>query len=137
MLIQKETLKQCEFFFFSDMKKAIEKANDIAGEHVQIMVKRPQECLDTLKNGGTFFINPWTPAVMGDYWAGPSHVLPTARSARFGSGLSVSTFIKRSSLIEISPSAFQNGWKAAHKMAEMEGLKQHAYSLKVRTNGAL
>lgn len=133
-LLPKEQVKQCEFYCVPDLKKAVAKANEFAGEHVELMVRRPQEILDVLKNGGTFFLNNWSPAVLGDYWAGPSHVLPTGRSARFGSGLSVMTFLRRSSLIEVSSAAFKRGWKAAHKMAEMEGLTLHARSLKVRVN---
>jgi histidinol dehydrogenase len=125
-------LGQCKFIYEADRKRAIEIANDVAGEHVELMVRNPQGCLDELKNGGTFFINEWSPAVMGDYWAGPSHVLPTGRSARFGSGLSVMTFMKRSSLIEISNAAFRKGWRAAHRIADVEGLERHAHSLRVR-----
>ncbi len=126
--------KQCDFYFFADIKKAVAKANDCAGEHVELMVRRPQDCLDTLKNGGTFFIGKWSPTAMGDYWAGPSHVLPTGRSARFGSGLSVMTFLRRSSLVEISSAAYARGWTAAHQVAELEGLVQHARSLRIRMN---
>lgn len=124
--------KQCKFFWEKDLNKAIAIANQIAGEHVQIMVSRPQTCLDNLKNGGTFFIGDWTPTAMGDYWAGPSHVLPTGHSARFASGLSIMTFMKRSSLIEISTGAYRKGWTSAYRLAQAEGLIQHAHSLKVR-----
>ena len=130
--IPKHILKQCRFVYEKDLKKAIRQANEAAGEHVEIMVKKPQVCLDTLKNGGAVFLNDWSPAMMGDYWAGPSHVLPTGRSARFGSGLSVMTFLKRSSLIDISRGAFVKGWKAAHAMAQMEGLSLHARSIAIR-----
>ncbi|OVE76926.1 histidinol dehydrogenase [bacterium F11] len=133
-ILPKKLLRQCYFFKESKIKNAIKRANDIAGEHVEIILKRPQECLDTLKNGGAFFINGWSPAVMGDYWAGPSHVLPTGRSAKFASGLSVLTFLKRSSLINLSSMAFKKGWKSARKMAEMEGLNLHADSLRIRIN---
>jgi histidinol dehydrogenase len=133
-LLPKDLITQCELIYQSDRGKAIAKTNDLAAEHVQIMLKRPQDCLDTLKNGGTFFINTWSPAVMGDYWAGSSHVLPTGRSARFASGLSVMTFLKRSSLVEISAGAFKKGFQPAHQMAEVEGLNHHAHSLRVRIN---
>lgn len=120
---------RCELIYESDMRRAVARVNALAGEHVQIMLRRPQECLDNLKNGGAFFMNNWSPAVMGDYWAGPSHVLPTARSARFASGLSVATFMKRSSLIDLSSAAFKKGAKAALQIAEAEGLSQHAGAL--------
>jgi histidinol dehydrogenase len=133
-LLPKSLIGQCELIYQPDANKAVAYANNLAGEHVQIMLRRPQDCMDTLKNGGTFFLNAWSPAVMGDYWAGPSHVLPTGRSARFASGLSVMTFLKRSSLIEISSAAFKKGFQAAHQMAETEGLTQHAHALRARIN---
>ncbi len=136
-LLPKESVKQIQLIFQPDMMTAMLLANEFAGEHVELMVERPQTCLDVMKKGGTFFINEWSPAVMGDYWAGPSHVLPTGRSARFGSGLSVMTFYRRSSLVEISSAAFKKGWPSAIRLAEAEGLKQHAQSLKVRTTGDL
>jgi histidinol dehydrogenase len=130
--IPREHARQCEFTLERDLSRAISKANELAGEHVEIFVKKPQLCLDNLKNGGTFFIGAWSPTAMGDYWAGSSHVLPTGRSARFASGLSVMTFMKRSSLIEISSGAYAKGWKAAYRVAQAEGLRRHAESLKVR-----
>jgi len=133
-LIPKQLANRCVLIYEPERTKAIAKANDFAGEHVQIFMQRPQDCLDTLKNGGAFFINDWSPAVMGDYWAGPSHVLPTGRSARFASGLSVMTFLKRSSLIDISGAAYKKGWLSAYKMAETEGLIQHARALKSRVS---
>jgi histidinol dehydrogenase len=123
---------RCVLVHQPDRKKAIAQANALAAEHVQIILKRPQDCLDTIKSGGAIFLNGWSPAVMGDYWAGPSHVLPTGRSARFASGLSVMTFMKRSSLIDISAGAYRKGAPAARKMAESEGLMQHARSLTSR-----
>lgn len=128
-------LRQCDIRTVRDLKKAAFLANDLAGEHVQLFVRQPQQCLDVLKNGGTFFIRPTTPTAMGDYWAGPSHVLPTGRSARFASGLSVTTFLKRSSFVEISAGAYRKGWKAAHRLALAEGLVQHAESLRIRGEG--
>ncbi len=130
--VPKEVVAQCEFIHESDVYRAAGIANKLAGEHVQVMVRRPQHFLDSLKNGGTFFLNNWSPAVMGDYWAGPSHVLPTGRSARFGSGLSVMTFLRRSSLVDVSTAAFKKGAPAALQMAETEGLKNHARAIKIR-----
>lgn len=131
-LLPKALARQCTFTFRKSMSDAVETANAIAGEHVEIMVRRPQEILDKLKNGGAFFIGGWSPAVMGDYWAGPSHVLPTGRSGRFASGLSVMSFYKRSSLIDISAAAFKRGAGAARRVAEMEGLVYHAAALRTR-----
>ena len=131
-LVPREKLYQCQLIFESSVTKAIEKLNKFAGEHVELMVRNPQSLLARVKNAGALFIGPYSPAVMGDYWAGPSHVLPTGRSATFSSGLSVANFMKRSSLIEIGPKAFIKGGKAAFQMAMAEGLLQHAKSIKVR-----
>ncbi len=130
--LPKAVAAQCELIYEPDTTKAACHANRLAGEHVQIMVRRPQEFMDSLKNGGTVFLDNWSPAVMGDYWAGPSHVLPTGRSARFGSGLSVMTFMRRTSLVDISATAFKKGAPAALQMAETEGLTNHARALKIR-----
>ncbi|MBS1982892.1 MAG: histidinol dehydrogenase, partial [Bdellovibrionales bacterium] len=127
-------LKQCDLVYERNVARAADKANALAGEHVQIMMRQPHQVLDRLKNGGAFFIGAWSPAVMGDYWAGSSHVLPTDRSARFGSGLSVMTFLKRSSFIDVSMGAFLKGSPAALAIAEKEGLVQHANALRVRQN---
>ncbi|MFN0117619.1 MAG: histidinol dehydrogenase [Elusimicrobiota bacterium] len=130
--LPKNLLNQCQFIYEPLVNKAIQLTDAYAGEHVEILMKNSKQIFKKLKNGGTFFLSPWSPAVMGDYWAGPSHVLPTGRSARFASGLSVMTFFKRSSFVDISKAAFMKGFSAAHKMAEREGLIQHAKALKVR-----
>lgn len=132
--LPKEIAGQCDLIYEPDARRAAKKADALAGEHVQVMLQRPQESLDYLKNGGTFFLDAWSPAVMGDYWAGPSHVLPTGRSARFGSGLSVSTFLRRSSFVGISSGAFRKGAPAALQLAEAEGLEKHARAIKIRLN---
>jgi histidinol dehydrogenase len=132
--IPKSLLGQCELVYEPTVKRAALKANALAAEHVQIILRNPTDVLDQLKNGGAFFLGAWSPAVMGDYWAGPSHVLPTDRSARFASGLSVMTFLKRSSFIDISSGAFQKGAPAALTIAEKEGLVQHANALRLRQN---
>ena len=98
---------------------------------------RPHEILNTLKNAGTIFLGSWSPTAMGDYWAGPSHVLPTGGSAKFQSGLSVMTFMKRSSIIDISQGAYKKGWKAAYQLAKAEGLVRHATSLSIREGGLI
>jgi histidinol dehydrogenase len=123
---------QCSYFLTKNTIDSIAQANKVAGEHVQIFMRNPKSLVSKLKNGGAIFIGPWSTAVLGDYWAGPSHVLPTARSARFGSGLSVATFLKRSSLIEVSKKTFQKDWKEAYAVSRSEGLMNHAHSLSIR-----
>lgn len=133
--IPKTFLKQCDIQFFETMGKAIQEVNRIAGEHLELMVRNPGVILKNINNAGTIFLNPWSPTAMGDYWAGPSHVLPTGQSARFASGLSVMTFMKRSSIVGISSKAYRQGWKDAHELALSEGLTNHAASIKVRMGG--
>jgi len=131
-LLPKAKLSQCRLIYQPNMAKAVGLVNNFAGEHVGIFVKNSVKIVREIKNGGAIFVGPYSPAVMGDYWAGPSHVLPTGRSARFSSGLSVANFLKRSSLIQITPQAFRNGGKFAYKMAMAEGLREHANSIKIR-----
>jgi histidinol dehydrogenase len=97
------------------------------------MVRRPRALLGRLRHGGAVFLGPWSPVAAGDYWAGPSHVLPTGRSARFSSGLSVQTFLKRSSRIEVSRAAIRREARSIARLARAEGLVFHAKSLVERT----
>jgi len=131
-LIPQKYGRQCKLIFKSRLNDAIDTVNALAAEHVEVLMTRPQKVMNKLKNAGTMFIGPWSPTVMGDYWAGPSHVLPTGRSARFASGLSVTTFMKRIGVVQISKAAYRKGWKDAYRVALSEGLVNHAQSLKVR-----
>jgi histidinol dehydrogenase len=92
----------------------------------------PEGLLKKIGNAGAVFRGPWSPVAAGDYWAGPSHVLPTGRSARFSSGLSVQTFLKRSSVIGVSRAAMKKAAPRVALLAEAEGLVYHAASLKAR-----
>src|SRR5262249_8180495 len=89
--------------------------------------------LPKIRHAGAIFLGPASPAAMGDYVAGPSHVLPTQRAGRFSSGLSVATFLKRSSVISFDGNRSELAkWQAALVMAETEGMEQHAESLRLR-----
>jgi histidinol dehydrogenase len=124
---------QCRFLKAASWNAAVDKANELAGEHVALMVRRPRALLGRLRHGGAVFLGPWSPVAAGDYWAGPSHVLPTGRSARFSSGLSVQTFLKRSSRIEVSRAAIRREARSIARLARAEGLVFHAKSLVERT----
>lgn len=123
---------QCRFVKARDMKDAAEKANASAPEHLSLMVKNPKALLPLIRHAGAIFLGAWSPVAAGDYWAGPSHVLPTARSARFSSGLSVQTFLKRSSIIGISEAVLKKNADSIAVLAEAEGLVRHAASVRVR-----
>ncbi len=118
----------------SDMDAAFMLANRIAPEHLELQIANPFEYLAQIRNAGAVFIGPYTPEPVGDYIAGPSHVLPTAGTARFASALSVDHFIKKTSLIHYSKAVFKKEAGDIIRLAEIEGLDAHAQSVKVRLN---
>ncbi len=124
--------KQCRFVKAKGWPAAAAEANRLAPEHLAVAVKKPSSLLPLLRNAGAMFVGASSPVAAGDYWAGPSHVLPTARSARFSSGLSVQTFFKRSSVIEISDRAMAQAAPVVARFAESEGLVRHAQSARAR-----
>ncbi len=107
-------------------------ANALAAEHVQIAVDKPEPLMNAIRHAGSVFLGRLTPEAVGDYVAGPNHVLPTGRRARFSSGLSVLDFMKRTSFIELDLEALQAIGPAAIALAEAEGLPAHARSVEVR-----
>jgi histidinol dehydrogenase len=108
-------------------------ANALAPEHLEILLPNAEKYLPLIRHAGAIFLGPATTAVLGDYCAGPSHVLPTSNSARFASGLSVATFMKRSSVIGFAGKpAERAAWEAAGVMADTEGMVYHARSLRSR-----
>ncbi|MBN1621667.1 MAG: histidinol dehydrogenase [Endomicrobiales bacterium] len=118
--------------YVPSLKDAIFKINKLAPEHLEIIVKNPKNILSKIKNAGAIFIGNYSPTAIGDYWAGPSHVLPTGRTARYASGISVLTFLKRTSYINYSHYKIKNDNSYICKIADAEGLKYHKYSVKVR-----
>ncbi len=115
-----------------NLKSATKIANTIAPEHLEILVENPEKLLRDIKNAGAIFIGPWTPEPVGDYIAGPNHTLPTGGTARFFSPLGVYDFLKRTSLIKASRSAFRRLGKPVITLAEAEGLEAHANTIRVR-----
>ena len=107
-------------------------ANEIAPEHLEVMTRDPQALLPKLKNAGAIFLGENTPEPLGDYMAGPCHVLPTSGTARFFSPLSVESFLKKTSVIDFSRSALESVKDGIIRMAESEHLTAHANSIKVR-----
>jgi histidinol dehydrogenase len=107
-------------------------ADRIAAEHLQIATERPEELSDRIRNAGAIFIGRQTPEMIGDYVAGPNHVLPTARSARFSSGLGVIDFMKRTSLLKLDAKALAALAPAAMTLARAEGLEAHRRSAEIR-----
>ncbi|MCP4649896.1 MAG: histidinol dehydrogenase [PVC group bacterium] len=115
-----------------NLDEAVDVSNRIAPEHLEILVKQPNKLLKKIKNAGAVFVGPYTPVVVGDYISGPSHVLPTGGTARFFSGLGINDFIKSTHMISYTKKALEKVAPAVEKIASLEGLKKHIYSLKSR-----
>lgn len=118
-----------------DISIAAEVANDIAPEHLEIMTESPNICLSLIKNAGSIFIGPYSPEPIGDYMAGPNHVLPTSGTAKFYSPLGVDAFTKKSSIIEYTREALSKTYKDIACFARSEGFEAHARSVEVRFDG--
>ena len=115
-----------------DLTACFELANRIAPEHLELHIDNPFEYIGKIKNAGAVFIGDYTPEPVGDYIAGPNHVLPTAGAARFASALSVDNFVKKTSIIHYSKEAFKREARDIIRLAEIEGLDAHANSIKIR-----
>jgi histidinol dehydrogenase len=112
--------------------EAAEVADAIAAEHVSLCVREPEAWLSRLANGGEFFLGDQTPVAAGDYYAGPSHCLPTGTTARFASGVSVYTFLKRSGTVRYRHGMPGRAVDVIDRLATLEGLDAHAASVRVR-----
>ena len=115
-----------------DMDEACEIANAIAAEHLEICANNPRKWAEKIRHAGAIFMGNYTSEALGDYCAGPNHVLPTARTARFSSPLGVYDFIKRSSMIEVSEAGAQTLGSVASTLAHGEGLQAHARAAEMR-----
>jgi histidinol dehydrogenase len=114
------------------MAEGCEVANEIAAEHLEIMTEEPEKMAQSIRHAGAIFLGPYSPTVIGDYIAGPSHVLPTGGTARYFSPLSASTFIKSSQIIRYTPEALEAAKTHVQKLTDMEGLFLHRISLEAR-----
>ncbi len=115
-----------------DLAEALEVANFIAPEHLELLVCEPWNCLAQIKHAGAIFLGPYSPEPLGDYWAGPNHVLPTGGSARFSSPLTVDDFCKRSSLINYSREGLLQAAGPVSVLTKAEGLAAHGAALDIR-----
>ncbi len=116
----------------SDPAEAVAIANDIAPEHLELLVREPVKLVSKVENAGAIFMGAHSPEPVGDYAAGPNHVLPTGGTARFSSPLSVYDFLKRISVIEMSPQGLEAVGRTAYDFAMIEGLDAHARSIGIR-----
>jgi histidinol dehydrogenase len=119
-------------FLVRDLAQGVEAANRLAPEHLEIMTRNPRALLPLIRNAGAVFLGRFTPEPVGDYWAGPSHVLPTSETARFSSVLSVADFLRRQSVLEYSRQGLASAKKRIAAFARLEGLEAHARSAEGR-----
>ena len=132
-LIAENSLKNFGLSIYVKNKKTLIKViNLIAPEHLEICIKKPNEIINKITNAGSIFIGNYSPEAMGDYIAGPNHVLPTSGAAKFSSGLSVYDFLKRHSLIKITKSGIERLGTSVINLANYENLDGHANSVKLR-----
>ena len=116
----------------NDMAQAAALSNRLAPEHLELCVVDPDAMAEDITHAGAIFLGAWTPEAIGDYVGGPNHVLPTARSARFSSGLSVMDFVKRTTLTKMTPTSLAAIGPAAETLAHSEGLQAHGLSVRAR-----
>lgn len=130
--IPEQFKKQIQTVKISSLEEGIKYINEQAPEHLELLVKRPRLIVNRIKNAGAIFIGNYSPVAIGDYFAGPSHILPTGGTARFSSGLSVYDFLKRISIISYSEKKLKKDLPYALTLAETEGMNYHYQSLKIR-----
>ena len=131
-IIEKSLNNFGEIIVCENLEQAIEFANELAPEHLEMCVQEPLKYIGKLDNAGSVFLGNYSPEPLGDYYAGPNHVLPTSGTARFFSPLSVDSFIKKSSFIYYTENELKKAKDDIVKLADTEGLTAHANSIKVR-----
>ncbi|KYH37161.1 MAG: histidinol dehydrogenase [Candidatus Bathyarchaeota archaeon B24] len=127
-----ESLKRGGVFIAEDVEEALNFLNLYAPEHLELFVENPEEVLSMVRNAGSVFLGPLTPAVLGDYATGVSHVLPTGGAARFSSGLTPLDFLKVLTVQRVDAEGFKTLRKAAERLAQVEGLRWHGEALRAR-----
>jgi len=131
--IMQKSLDNYGYILVADtLEAAIDTANEIASEHLEIVTKNPFEVMTKIRNAGAIFVGEYSSEPLGDYFAGPNHVLPTNGTAKFFSPLGVDDFIKKSSIISYSREALEPVYKDIVQFAECEKLTAHANSIRVR-----
>ncbi len=134
-IMQASLNSQCRLLVTESLEAAVDLANRLAPEHLELALEDPDYWVEKIQNAGAVFLGHYTPEAVGDYLAGPNHVLPTSGTARFSSPLGVYDFIKRTSLISYSRPALEKCSEIVTLLAEMEDLGAHANAVKIRTCG--
>lgn len=131
-IIQKSLDHYGYILLAENIQDAVDAANEIASEHLEILTKDPYEIMAKIQNAGAIFLGAYSSEPLGDYFAGPNHILPTNGTAKFFSPLNVDDFMKKTSIISYSREALEKVHKDIEIFAESEGLTAHANSIKVR-----
>ncbi|MCS7081580.1 MAG: histidinol dehydrogenase [Bacteroidetes bacterium] len=131
-ILERSLRQQGACLVVEGLREAVAVSNELAPEHLQLYVADPWSVLPYVRHAGAVFLGPYSPEPIGDYWAGPSHVLPTGGSARFASGLSVWDFLKRSSVIAYDQEALARAAPFVIRLARAEGLPAHAEAVQAR-----
>jgi histidinol dehydrogenase len=131
-ILDKSLSEYCAAVIVNDLDQAMDVVNRIAPEHLELCIEDPFGRLGYVKNAGAIFLGNWSPEPLGDYYAGPNHVLPTGGTARFFSPLNVADFVKKSSVISYTKQALEKAGDAVIGFAEYEKLDGHANAVKVR-----
>lgn len=135
--IAEKALRDCgAIIVVSDLAEAFQVANMVAPEHLEILLQDPMSALAAIKHAGAIFLGPYSPEPIGDYWAGPSHVLPTSGTARYNSPLTVDDFCKRSSVISYTRQGLLQAAEAIQTLTEWENLGAHGRAIAVRIEEA-
>ncbi len=131
--IIEKSLEQFGFIFVAEnLESAVAAVNDIASEHLEILTRDPMQVMTKIRNAGAIFVGPYSSEPLGDYFAGPNHILPTNGTAKFFSPLNVDDFVKKTSIISYSREALERDYKDIMFFAKKEGLTAHANSIGVR-----
>ena len=128
----KSLLRRGAILIVKSLAEAIKLVNRIAPEHLELLVSRPLSLVRDIRHAGAVFLGPYTPEAIGDYMAGPNHILPTAGTARFSSPLGVEDFIKRTNLVGFTRRALRRFEKDVRRFSEWEGLEGHSYAVQMR-----
>lgn len=131
-IIEKSLQQNGKIIVTADLKEAFSIVNELAPEHLQLMITNPMEHVSLVKNAGAIFMGNYSPEPLGDYVAGPNHTLPTSGTAAFASPLGVYDFLKKSSMIHYSQDALRKASTAIETLANVEGLTAHANAIKIR-----
>jgi histidinol dehydrogenase len=115
-----------------DIEEGIDVVNKLAAEHLEILTEKPIETMAKIRHAGAIFLGRYSSEPVGDYFAGPNHVLPTNGTARFSSPLNVDEFMKKTSVISYSETALQQNYQKIAKLARLEGLEAHARAVEIR-----